>query len=178
MTDRILRLRILRRLAQVNSPEIPTDEVAKTTSVSGSPPSFNALDSYPSIITAFQSKNVPWINGLGNLLNTCLYYTSNGKVTLPWMKSNNFNFDASQVPSVDLKNLMNLTKLVYTQLFTNLGQPYKAQLTPLQIAEKISNLNSNQFLNNLSSIQSGGQINTKIGGNVKNLIQNYLLQIK
>jgi hypothetical protein len=177
MVSRKIRLRVLEKIAQA-TPNVSTEEVAKTTSVSGSPPTFIASNLYPSIIVGFQNKNVPWINGLANLLNTAMYYTSGGKVTLPWMKSNNFNFDTSQVPSIDLRNLMNFTKVIYNQLFTDNGQAYKGSLTPLQISQKISNLSSNQFLNNLSSVQPGGQVNAKLGGNVKTLIQNYLLQIK
>jgi hypothetical protein len=177
MTSRKLRLKFLEKLAQA-TPDVPSEDVSKTTSVSGSPQSFVASNLYPTIITAFQSKNTSWINGLANVLNIAMYYTSGGNVSLPWMKSNNFNFDASQIPSVDLRNLMNFSKLVYNELFTNSGQPYKGQLTPLQISQKINKLNSSQFLNNLSSVQSGSQVNTKLGGNIKTLIQNYLLQIK
>lgn len=177
MASRKLRLKILEKIAQT-TPNVPTDAVVQTTSVSGSPPPFNVSDYYPTMITGFQAKNMPWIVGLSNLLNTVMYYSSNGKVTLPWMKSNNFNVGTDQIPSLDLRNLMNFSKLVYNQIFTNLGQPYKAQLTSEQIAIKVNTLKSSQFLNNLSSVQPGGQVATKIGGNVKTLIQNYLLQIK
>lgn len=175
--SKTLRFKILEKFSQT-TPNVPTDAVAKTTSVSGSPPAFNVIDYYPSIITGFQSKNVPWIVGLSNLLNTSMYYSSNGKVTLPWMRSNNFNFGTDQIPALELRNLMNFTKLVYNELFTNLGQPYNNQLTSGQIIDKIHKLNSSQFLNNLSSVQPGGQLATKVGGNVKTLIQNYLFQIR
>lgn len=178
MLSRRLRIQFLEKMAQATPPNVPTEEVAETTSVSGSPPPFNALDYYPTMITGFQAKNMPWINGLSQLLNTVMFYSSNGKITLPWMRSNNFSFSGDQVPSADLKNLMNFTKLVYNQLYTNVGSVYKQQLTPAQIAEKIRLLSSSQFLNNLSSVQPGGQVATKIGGNVKTLIHNYLLQIK
>ncbi len=177
MVSRKLRLKFLEKIGQT-PPNVPTEEVAKTTSVSGNPPSFIASNQYPSIVIGFQSRNLPAINNLSNLLNNSLYYSSNGKIHLPWMKSNNFNFGTDQIPSADLKNLMNFTKVIYSQLFTNNGQNYKVQLTPQEIANKIKILQSNQSLNNLPAVQPGGQLATKVGGNVKNLIQDYLLQIK
>ena len=172
------RLKILNKIAQTVPGNLPTDSVANTTPVTGSPPAFNASDYYPSFRIGFQAKNVPWINGLANLLNTSMYYASNGKVSLPWMRSVNFNFGADQVPSVDLRNIMNFTKLVYNQLFTNLGQAYEQPLTPEQIDEKIRLLKVSQFYNNLSQINPSGQLTIKIGGNLKTLINSYLLQIK
>lgn len=172
------RLKILNKIAQAVLPtDLPTDAMA-TKPVTGSPPSFNATDFYPGITAGFQAKNVPWINGLANLLNSSLYYSSAGKVHLPWMRSVNFNFGADQAPSVDLKNIMNFTKLVYNQLFTNLGQNYQQPLTPEQIAEKVRLLRASQPYNNLSQTNPTGQLATKIGGNLKTLINNYLLQIK
>lgn len=178
MVSQRLRIKFIEKMAQATPPNVPTEAVAETTSVSSSPPPFNALDYYPTMILGFQARNMPWINGLAQLLNTVMFYSSNGKVTLPWMRSNNFSFSTDQVPSADLKKLMNFTKLVYMQLFTDLGSTYKHPLTVSQIADKIRILDSSQFLNNLSSVQPGGQVATKVGGNVKTLIHNYLLQIK
>lgn len=173
------RLRLLKKLAQTNVPaNTVTDSVAATTPVSGSPPVFSASGYYPTINLGFQAKNVPIINGLANILNTALYYTSNGQVSLPWMRGVNFNFSSDQSPSVDLKNIMNFSKLVYNQLFTNLGDNYRQQLTPEQIAEKIQVLKSSAPLNNLSPNIQNTQLSSKIGGNLKTIINNYLLQIK
>lgn len=172
------RLKVLIKIAQNVPQDLPTDSVANTQPVTGSPPLFNASDYYPSMRIGFQVKNMPWINGLANLLNTSMFYASSGKVTLPWMRSVNFTFGTDQVPSVDLRNIMNFTKLVYNQLFTNLGQAYQQPLTPDQIIEKIELLRNSQFYNNLSRVNPTGQLSIKIGGNLKTLINSYLLQIK
>lgn len=172
------RLKLLGKIAQNVPQNLPTDSVANTTPITGSPPAFNASDYYPSMRIGFQTKNIPWINGLANLLNTSMFYAGGGKVSLPWMRSVNFTFGTDQVPSVDLRNIMNFTKLVYSQLFTNLGQAYQQPLTPEQIAEKIEILRNSQFYNNLSQVNPTGQLSTKIGGNLKTLINSYLLQIK
>lgn len=173
-----IRLKILIKMAQNVPQNLPTDSVANAQPVTGSPPAFTASDYYPSMRIGFQARNMPWINGLANLLNSSAFYTSNGKVTLPWMRSVNFTFGTDQVPSVDLKNIMNFTKLVYNQLFTNLGQAYQQPLTPEQIAEKIELLKNSQFYNNLSRVNPTSQLSIKIGGNLKTLINSYLLQIK
>jgi len=172
-----LRLKILEKIAQTTL-NLPTDQISQTKTVAGSPPTFIATDYYPSIILGFSAKNAPIINGLSNLLNNALYYSSNGQVNLSWMRSNNFNFGTSQVPSIDLKNIMELCKLLYNKIYTDLGQSYKKTLTSEEISEKVKLLDNSQYLSNLSSVQPTSQLATKIGGNLKTLIHNYLAQIK
>ena len=172
------KLAILKKLAQGATNEMVTDEVNKNKSVAGTPPSFTASSAYPSLVVGFGAKNVPWINGLSNILNDALYYTSNGQVYLQWLKSNNFGPGVSQVPSQDLKNIMTLSKVIYTYIYTNLGQDYKQALTSEEISQKINYIKSQESLNNLPTVNPFGQLNTKLGGNLKTIIQNYLLQIK
>jgi len=171
------RLKYLSKLAQ-SDPNLPTEEVAKTQTVSGSPQNFIPSDLYPGIIIAYTSKNLPAINGLANVINLALYYSSNGQISLMSMKSSNFNIGTTNVPSQSLKNLMNFCKILYNQLFTDSGAEYKNKLTPEQIQEKITNLKNNQFLQNLPSTNPMGQLGTKLGGNLKTEIINYLSNIK
>lgn len=171
------RLKILNKIAQTTTTQT-TDAVNQTNSVSGAPPEFTATNYYPSIIIGFTSKNVPWINGLTNVLNLALFYTSNGQVNLTWMKNNNFNIGTTAIPSQDLKNIANFCKVLYQNIYTNLGQNYQQPLNTQQIAEKINILNNNQFLNNLPTTMISGQLQSKLGGNLKTIIKNYLLQIK
>lgn len=178
MLPRQLRLKLWEKIAQTPPANTPTTQVAQTTTVSGSPPVFVASDWYPSVIVGFQSKNTPIINGLSNLLNTALFYTSNGQVHLPWMRQQNFVFGSDQFPDPNLRNLMNFSKLVYQQIFTNMGAPYQQPLTQPQIAEKIALLRNSPFLGNLSATNPTSQLATKISGNVRELITNYLLRIK
>lgn len=161
------RLKILEKIAQT-----------QTKSVAGSPPKFVASDIYPSIMTAFQSKNVPLINALADLLNTVMYYTSNGQVNMMQLRNNNFNLGTDQVISADLKNLMEFSKILYNQVFTNLGVDFKSPLSSQQISDKITVLKNSSYLNNLSNANLTGQVATKVSGNPKELIKNYLLQIK
>lgn len=165
-------------MAQAAAPaDLPTDGVTQTTTVSGTPPSFRPTDYYPGIMTGFTSKNVPIIDKLSDVLNLALFYNSGGKIHLPWMRAQNFNF-STDVPSVDLKNLMGFAKQVYHTLYSNNGEQDKAQLTPEQIVQRIAPLKTSIFISNLSSSNPTGQLAAKLGGNAKTLLNDLLLQIK
>jgi hypothetical protein len=172
-----LRLKILQKIAQ-STIDLPTTQVAQTTSVSGAPTSFVASNLYPTIVSGFSSRNIGYINALADLLNTTIFYNSNGQLDLNRMKSNNFNVGLTSVPSADLKDLMGFSKALYNVVFTNHGQEFKKQLSPQEIAELINNLKNNQFLQNLPSTNPVGQLGTKVEGNIKTLIVNYLSNIK
>lgn len=172
------RIKLLNKIAQTATNQMVTDEVNKTKTVAGSPPVFSASSAYPSLVLGFAAKNVPWIDGLSNVLNDALYYSSNGQVNLTVMKNSNFVTDTSQMPSEDLKNVANFCKVVYQYLYTDHGKNFAQALTAPQIAEKINFLNNHQSLNNLPVSMSSGQLTTKLGGNLKTIIKNYLLQIK
>lgn len=169
------RLAILKKIAQT---ALPQDTTTPSTVVSGSPPSFIASNFYPSMMVGLQSKNVPWVNGLANILNTALYYTSGGKVHMPWLRQTNFNFATDQAPSVDLRNILSFSKLVYNQLFSDHGAAFEVALSPEQLADRIRILSNSPFFNNLSQVSNTGQLASKIGGNLKTIINDYLLQIK
>lgn len=171
-----LRKRLIEKISQdIN---LPTSGVSESKPISGTPPSFIATNYYPSIIAAFSPRNSIIINELCNTINKALYYTSNGKIHLSWMKSVNFNFDTSNVPSVDLKNLMEFSRQIYYTLLTNNGEIDNKQLTQEEIYNRLLPLKHSLYLNNLSSTNPMGQLASKIGGNIKTLINNYLLQIK
>lgn len=173
-----LRYKIFQSLAQTQPPTaLPTTEVAQTQTVSGSPISFIATDYYPSIIIAFTPKNATIINNLSNLLNTSLFYTSNGQTQLAWMRSVNFNFSTDDVPSIDLKNIMGFCKQLYNNVYTDHGSPDKVQLKPEEIAKRIAPLKNSSFISNMSATNPTGQLSTKIGGNLKTMITDFLLQI-
>jgi hypothetical protein len=173
-----IRRKIFEKLAQVNPPgAIPSKAQSQTQSVSGSPPPFSAIQSFPTLILAFNQRNANVIEQLSNLLNTVLFYTSNGQVHMQWMRTVAFNFGVTNIISTDLQHVMNFCKQVFIQLF-NSGNEYKAALTPQQIAEKADVLKNNTALTSMSSVNPIGQLATKIRGDVKTSIINLLSQIK
>lgn len=170
------RIKLLQKIAQTTDPNIPTDEVAKTKTVAGSPPNFIATDYYPTINVGFNPANANIINYLTGILNQGLFYTSDGKINLSTMKSSNFNTGTTAV-SENLKNLMNFGKEIFTELFNN-GVEFKQKLTPEEISARVSRLKSSQFLNNLPATNITGQLANKIGGDIKTILINSLTQIK
>lgn len=174
-----LRNRILSKMAQLEPPSnLPTEEVTETKTVSGSPSYFDIVQYYPTIITAFGSQNMNWITKLVNVVNQALFYTSDGQIQFKWMENASYNFGTDSVPSVDLKNLMGFSKQIYSNLFTTNGAEYKRALTPEEIANKVQTLKSSSHLSNLSQSSPMGQLRSKLGGDVKTLINDILLQIK
>lgn len=174
-----IRNRILSKMAQMEAPSnLPTEEVTKTKTVSGSPSYFDIVQYYPTIITAFGSQNMNWITKLIDVVNQGLFYTSGGQVQFKLLENNNYNFGTDSIPSVDLKNLLGFSKQIYSNLFTSNGTDYVKQLTAEEIAKKIQTLKSSSYLSNLSQSNPMGQLQSKLGGNIKTLINDILLQIK
>lgn len=177
--NRQLRNRVLNKIAQMEPPSnLPTEEVTETKTVSGSPSYFDIVQYYPTIITAFGSQNMSWITKLVDVVNQGLFYTSDGQIQFKWMENNSYNFGTDSVPSVDLKNLMGFSKQIYSNLFTNNGVEYERQLTVEEIAKKIQALKSSSYLSSLSQSNPMGQLQSKLGTNIKTLINDILLQIK
>jgi len=174
-----LRRRVLEKLAQMSAPNnLPTEEAAKAKPVAGSPPDFAPENFYPTMIRGFGFRNTNIINSLSDALNQGLYFNSDGKVNLSWMRSVNFNFGTDNVPSVDLKNLMGFAKQLHKSVYTNNGEDFKKALTSEEIAKIVAPLKTSTFISNLSNTNPVGQLSAKLGGNIKTIINNYLLQIQ
>jgi hypothetical protein len=177
--NKLLRRRILNKMAQMEAPpDLPTEEVAKTKTVSGSPNVFNITQYYPKVETAFGSNNFTWIKKLIDAVNQGLYYTSDGKIQLKWMQDNSFNFGIDSAPSVDLKNLMGFSKQIHSTIFTKNGEQDDKALGSEEIGKRIAILKGSSFLSNLSTTNPMGQLQSKLGGNAKTVINDILLQIR
>lgn len=162
-----------RRLFKLAQVSMPTDQVASTMPLMAPPPVFQASAMYPSIRTGFASNSVVIIDELVNLLNTALHYATAGTMNFQKLRDINFNFDPSQAPSVDQRNLMNLSKKVFKTLL-NSGQAFAQKLDFSKVGELTKLLLTSQEINNLSQISPSGLLATKIPGNLKTLITNYL----
>ncbi len=168
----------LQKIAQSAINDSPTDEVNKTISISGSPPNFIASNYYPSIIIAFKSKNATLINQLLSLLNNAIFYSSNSKLNIDYLRQLNFSISGDQANSEALKNIIKFSKQVYQFILTDTGKNYKKPLLPEEIENKINILKSSQFLNQIPSTVATSQLAVKVGGDVKTKIKNLLDQIK
>lgn len=165
------RLKWFKKIAQTTT-ATPTE----TPKVLAPPPTFQASAMYPGLRTGFNTNSIRIIDNLVNLLNSGVYYSSNGQMNFQLFKNNNFNFDASAAISVDQKNLMNLSKKIFV-LLLNSGNSFPKLLTGNQIHSIIDQLSSSPEFTNLSQVNQTGTLAIKIGGNLKTMISdnfNYL----
>lgn len=174
MNNKNFRLKIFKKIAQDIT--IPTEQVAAEKQIAP-PPTFQASSMYPGINAGFNANVIIFINFLTDMLNTAIHYASGGTLNFQYFKNNSFNFDSSIAPSVDQKNLMNLSKKVFINLF-NSGNAFTHKLTAKEVTERVNNLLNSQDLQNLSSISPTGPIAQKIPGNLKEVITLYLNLIK
>lgn len=171
-----LRRKILTKLAQSTSSG--GSSIPKTpTTVSGAPPNFIASNFFPSLILGFSSRNLPIINSIGSLLNTAIFFASDGYGSLERLREQNFSFPADQSQN-DLKSLVQFAGQVNSLLFTDHGKNFSSQLSPEEIANRSNSLFNSISLGNLSQTNPSSQLAQKVGSNVKSQFQNLLQQLK
>lgn len=124
----------------------------------------------------YNSASIGFINGLVSILNTALHYSSQGKHNWQTLRNNSFNIDPSGEKSVDTKNLLNLSKLVY-QSYLNGGNQFPARVTGAQIATWNNAVLQSQSYLNLSQLNPTGAVQQKMPGNLKDNIANILRQL-
>jgi hypothetical protein len=173
MISKKLRRKFLQKISQTTT---PTTTGTTPTTIS-SPPSFTASSVYPGISTGYNSGSLTIINNFVSLLNTALHYASNGQVNFQTLRNDNFNFDPSGATSVDQRNLMGIAARVYRS-FLNSGQRFTKPLIGEQIAKMADLITFSPEFNNLSQVNPTGPLATKLQGNIKSLITNYMTYLK
>ncbi len=185
-----LRIKMLSKLAQAvpgspaspASPTSPTSPNAPTTPESTQaatippPPAFQASGAWGWMNNVYNSYSVSIINSLVSLLNNALHYSSNGKYNWQTLKNAGFNVDSSGGHSIDTKNLLNLSVLIY-QSYLNGGNQPQQKVTGEQVAAWNNATTQNQSLLNLSQINPTGLVAQKVPGNIKENILNMLRQL-
>ncbi len=176
MTNIKQRKSFFNKLAQAPGAPVPTDQVAQNKTIAN-PPIFQASSMYPGIRNGFNETSIILIDHLVNILNTALHYASAGTINFLILKNQNFTIDASIAPSIDQKNLINLSKKIYHFLL-NGGTPFAKPMPSTQLSGIIDQIIQSPELNNLSTISPTGPIAQKIPGNLKNNIILYLNYLK
>jgi len=166
------RLKILSRIAQQTNGTLPQNTV-ETTAVVAPPPSFVASQIWGWLGNDYSSTTLTTINNLISLLNTVLHYSSNGQFNFQILRNEGFQVDPSGVPSIDTKNLINLSLLIY-RTFLNNGNRFPQKTTPHQIATWCDMVANSQAFLNLSQLSPTGIIAQKVPGNLKDNILNFL----
>lgn len=153
------------------------NKIAEESMVTTSPPDFSVISYYNTIVVGFGSQNAAIINKLFDLINSALFYISNGKYDLQWMKSQNFNFGTSAISLPELRNLMNFTKIIFYYLLNN-GQQFKNKLTNEAIQYRVDKVLSSNELKSLPTNLTSKKVQEKIGGSLKTMINNYLTLVR
>jgi hypothetical protein len=170
------RLRLLTRIAQTapaaSNSALPQSAPTPAATIPPAP-AFRATDVWGWLARDYGSQTILTINSLVSLLNTALHYSSNGQYNFQILKNENFQVDPSGVPSVDTKNLIFLSSMVY-RTFLNAGHEFRTKPTGTQIAGWANNIINSQPFLNLSQVNPTGPLAQKIQGNIKDMILNFV----
>ena len=169
------RLKLLSKIAQQTT-STTTPQTTTTTATIAPPPNFQASGMWGWLTNSYNSYTITLINNLISILNTALQYASNGEFNFQILKDQSFQVDISSAPSVDAKNILNLSILLY-KTFLNSGNQFPQKVSSQQIKTWIELINNSQALMNLSQLNPTGIIAQKIPGNLKDNIINYLRYI-
>lgn len=171
------RLKLLTRIAQTaaNTSTAPSTTVpASTTATTIAPaPSFVASQIWGWLSQSYNSVSITALNTMISTVNMGLHYASNGQFNFQTLYNSGFQVDISGAPSVDAKNLLSLSLLIY-HTFLNSGNAFTKPPSPVQIKAFVDKISSSQPLMNLSQINPTGVIAQKMPGNLKDNILNYL----
>lgn len=176
MFPRQLRLRVLEKLAQSIQTATPpsTPDTAPPIKPGLPPPvNFVASDVWGWLNKAYNSYTVTTINQLISTLNTALHYSSDGYFDFQKLRNSNFQIDSSAAKSVDTKNLLNLSTLIFKTLL-NSGNVPPQPTTGDQVARWVKMISESQALLNLSQLDPAGPIAQKIPGVFKDNVLNLL----
>ncbi len=162
------RFKLLTRMAQQGAqPAAPA-----ATPVLPPPPSFSPMDVWGWLGKAYNSTSINTINSLFSILNIGLHYASNGQINMQTLRNDGFNVDPSGLASVDARNLLNISLLVYKTIL-NSGNAVPT-VSPDKIQAWCKQISSSQALMNLSQVNPTGQLAQKVPGNIKDNILNLL----
>jgi hypothetical protein len=180
MIPQQIRFKILTKLAQeAGVTLVKTDQLGNITTPSqpliAPPPSFvaSAAPGWTWIKNVYNSQSVMALDSLVNIANIALHYSSNGQSNFNTLKNDSFKIDSSGVYSVDTKNLLNLSILIY-KTFINSGNPPAHKLSSGQIKRFADRISNSQAFLNLYDLNPTGIIAQKIQGTLGEVIINVL----
>ena len=162
-----LRLRILKKLSQAQTPQ--PDQMP---SVLPPPPTVPA-DLFSHLAEGYNGSTVSVLILLINQLNNALHYASGGKGKFQDIINNNIDLSSS----TDYKNIGTVSQIIFNS-FLNKKNSFNNKVSPSNIKSWADALTMNSDYNNLSLIKSNSFLATKLQGNLKTIIQNYINQIK
>lgn len=159
------RLKLLAKIAQqaTSQPSSPATTAPATTLPPA--PAFSPISGpWAFLAQAYNSPTIQYLARLLGILNTAMYYASNGQHSLQKNQNDLGNVDASSLPSVDAKNIVLLAKLVYAT-FINSGHPFPQAPNARQIATWAGTIAQSQPLLNLSQLNQTGPLSQQLNAN-------------
>jgi hypothetical protein len=162
------RLKIITKLAQAQ-PTQPT-----TTTPTLAPPPAPPSDLFSYLNEGYNGPTAQLITGLTGQLNSALYYASQGKDNFQKIINNNLDLSGA---APDNKNVGMISQKFYNT-FLNRKNPFTKKIDGSVIRNWSDTLLNSSEYNNLSQINPTGLLATKLQGNLKTIIQNYINQIK
>lgn len=167
-----LRQRIIQKLAQT-TPAQPTTTNTATPAVTTSPPAVPAsLFTY--LPKGYNPNTIQVLQALVSQLNIAMHYASNGKDNFQKLIDNNLDPSATVA---DQKSVDGVARQVFDTFF-NKKNDFAQKVAPAQIKTWADAILGSPSFGALSQIKPTGVLSTKLQGNLKTSIENYLTQIK
>lgn len=163
-----LRYRILEKIAQDQATQ-PT----VTPAIVPAPPTVPSI-LFSHLSEGYNGGTVAMLIGLTQQLNNALHYASNGKANFQKIIDGNLDLSAA---SPDEKNVGALCKKWYLT-FLNSRNTFEQKVTGKTIATWADAIISSPEYSSLSQVNPTGTLATKLQGNIKTIILDYINQIK
>jgi len=163
-----LRQRILEKIAQ--------DQATQTETIPAVIPPPPAVPSilFSHLAEGYNGGTVAMLVGLTQQLNNALHYASNGKANFQKIIDGNLDLSAA---GPDEKNVGALSKKWYST-FLNNRNPFEGKVPGKTIAVWANAMVNGPEYGGLSQVNPTGTLATKLQGNLKTIILDYINQIK
>jgi len=168
MKSKLLRRKILNKLAQAQTEQ--TTEVAPALA----PPPSVPGDIFSNLNAGYNGGTAALLIGLTNYLNSALHYASYGKDNIQKISNNNMDLSGA---TADHKNIGVIAKKVF-DTFLNKKNPFSKKVAGQVVKQWSNAIITMPEYNNLSQMKPTGMIATKIQGNLKTIILDYMNGIK
>lgn len=168
MIARVLRKKIINKLAQAQKAQ-----TTETTFTLAPPPTIPG-DIFAHLNEGYNGGTTALLSGLINYLNTALYYASQGKDSIQRISTNSMDLSGA---TPDHRNIGMIAKKVF-DTFLNKKNPFPKKVLGTVIKQWADTILTMPEYNNLTQIRPTGMIATKLQGNLKTIILDYLNSIK
>lgn len=166
-----LRQRVLTKLAQTTPTQPTQPETTAPTVAAPTPP---PTDLFAHLNEGFNGATVAILSTLTGRLNTALHYASQGKDNFQDIVNNNMDLSGA---APDHRNVGGICQRLYNT-FLNRKNSFTKKTDPKTIATWADAITNSSEYNNLSQVNPTGTLATKLQGNLKSELLNFMNGIK